>query len=187
MIFASMIIRSSKYLQAFPVGLLMKIQGLMKKVCATNPRDIRTYEIAEEIEWGTFRPNLIYLYDPLDEHLISGHEVPSLIIRTLKELSVQVLIHSLHNALGREIHVKILVKEGLLDYLVALKWLLPELSRDMLQRCLDDVSKFTAIKPPSLCCMARARLAKDFLGLEKVLDSTSLSDFLINIHCPSNK
>ena len=181
MFIAQMIIRSSQYLQKFPEFLLQKIRALMQSVCASNPHDIRTYEIHEGLVWGTFIPYLQYLYDPHLVHdiVVSAEDTHlSHLIAELHNLSMNVLIHALHNSLGREVHVKILVEEGLMDYLVALAWHVPESSRDMFMNCLKDMSKLTAIRPPSLCSLTKAKLAKSSMGLKKVMNMTSVADLL---------
>ena len=147
----------------------------MQSVCTTDPRDIRKYEIQEGLVWGTFLPYMQYLYDP-EGPLLTRDKSVSSIITELQDLSVKVLLHALHNALGRESHVKILIEEGLLDYLVALMWHISDSSRVFLRNCLKDISKLTNIGPPLLCSLAKARLAKDSLGLKKVMDMASISD-----------
>ena len=173
-----MIIRSSQHLVLFPVSLLRKILALMQSVCATNPRDIRAYEIQEGLVWGTFLPYVQYLYDPIDMAISTEDEQLLSLITELRDFSVKVLLHALHNALGRQSHVKILIEEGLMDYLVALMWHVPDSSRSLLKECLKDISKLVVIRPPSLCSLAKAKLARESLGLKKVMDIASVSDLL---------
>lgn len=175
---AQMILQSSKYLLLFPAPLLEKMQSLMQSVCATNPRDIRSYEIQEGLVWGTFLPYIHYLYNPISTPISTDDEQVSSLIAELRDYSVKVLLHALHNALGRELHVKILISEGLLDYLVALMWHVPHSSRDFLKECLKDISKLVMIRPPSLSSLAKAKLARESLGLKKVMSIASVSDLL---------
>ncbi len=132
----------------------------------------------EGLVWGTFLPYIQYLYDPTDVPISTNDEQLLCLISELSDISVKVLLHALHNALGRESHVKILIEEGLMDYLVALMWHVSGSSRVLLRECLKDISKVTVIKPPSLCSLAKAKLARDSLGLKRVMDMTSVSDLL---------
>lgn len=149
----------------------------METVCESNPVDIRTYEIEEGLIWGTFLPYMRYLYSP-GINLTDGGGVSELITK-IYQSSVSVMLHSLHNALGREVHVKILIEEGLLDYLVALPWNVASSSSDMARNMLKDVGKLTPIKPPSLCSLAKAKLAKVTMGLRKVMEMKSVSDLFL--------
>ena len=151
--------------------LLTKVLSLMESVCSFDPVDIRNYEIKEGLVWGTFIPYISYLYDPVKTY-------SSDMLALLYYLSTSVLLHALQNALGRETHVKILIDEGLLEYVVALPWHVPIRCRAQAIAVLKEVSKFVQIRPPSLCSLAKAKLAKSMTGLKKVLGMRSLSDFL---------
>ena len=166
-----MTLGTSEHLFLLFETLLKKVLSLMESVCAVNPADVRTYEIKEGLVWGTFIPYLTYLYDPVRKLSLSSDPL----VR-LHHLSTSVLLHALQNALGREIHVKILLDEGLLDYVIALSWHVPDSCRSLAVSVLKEVSKFTPIKPPPLCSLAKAKLAKSATGLKTVMRMRSVSD-----------
>ena len=169
-----MILGSSQYLINVSELLLTRIKVLMEKVCTYNPVDIRAYEIKEGLVWGTFLPYMGYLYQPQVEDTMVETA-----IKELKLLGFKILLHSLNNALGREDHVKILVNEGLLDYLIALLWYVPSCCTYLARNVIKDVSKHTQLKPPSLSSLAKAKLAKDVMGLKKVMSMQSVSDLFV--------
>lgn len=176
-VIAQMILGSSQYLLSFSESLLTEVQELMERVCKCNPSDIRAYEIEEGLIWGTFLPYMGYLYSP---SIVPDCSEPlSKLITELQQLSVRVLIHSLHSALGREDHLKILIEEGLLDYFVSLPWYVPNCCTDVARNMIKDISKQTQLKPPALCSLAKAKLAKDVMGLKKVLNVRSVSDLFL--------
>ena len=160
-------------------SLLIKIMSLMESVCAVDPVDVRAYEIKEGLVWGTFLPYITYLYDP--KRLLSSE-----LLVKLHQLSTSVLLHALKNALGRDAHVKILLDEGLLEYVVALPWHVPESCRTLAMGIRKEVSKFVQIRPPSLCSLAKAKLAKSSTGLKRVLDMRSVSDLFSVLTFSSN-
>lgn len=174
-VLAQMVLGSSNYLTDFSESLLEKIIALMESVCAYSPADIRAYELKEGLVWGTFLPYMRYLYDPVRMPSVPEQSVLDLISK-LHCLSTNILLHALQNALGRDIHVDILVKESLLDYVITLSWYVPESCIDIARNVLKEVGKLTVIKPPSLCSLAKAKLAKESTGLKKVIEMRSVSD-----------
>lgn len=178
-VLAQMTLGSSQYLLNFSESLLTAVKELMESVCKSNPVDIRIYEINEGLIWGTFLPFMGYLYHPLTVPGSSEHASLTSLIANLQLWSVKILIHSFHNALGREEHLKILIREGLLDYFVSLPWYVPDCCADMARNMIRDISKLTQLKPPSLCSLAKAKMAKDVMGLRRMLNMKSMSDLFL--------
>ena len=178
-VIAQMSLGTSEHVFLLWESLLIKIMSLMESVCAVDPVDVRAYEIKEGLVWGTFLPYITYLYDP--KRLLSSE-----LLVKLHQLSTSVLLHALKNALGRDAHVKILLDEGLLEYVVALPWHVPESCRTLAMGIRKEVSKFVQIRPPSLCSLAKAKLAKSSTGLKRVLDMRSVSDLFSVLTFSSN-
>lgn len=170
-----MILGSCQFLGTFSGPLLTEIRVLLEEVCESDPVAVRTYEIKEGLIWGTFLPYMGYLYRPRR----LGVERHGSLTEELQLLSVKVLLCSLHNALGREDHIKILIEEGLLDYVVSLLWHVPTSCIDVTRNMIKDIGKLTVVKPPSLCSIAKAKLARDVIGLKKVLNMKSMSDLFM--------
>ena len=93
--------------------------------------------------------------------------------------------YGLENALGREIHLEIPVKEGLLDYTMCLPAVLPGESQPKARSlvnelgkhrhgarvlCTSKVSMITILTKDSHPCFLRS--VKHFLGVEDVADQT---------------
>ena len=140
--------------------------------------DILSYETKEGLVWATFLPHITYLYHPVDLHgydIVLSSEVATAFSK-LHDLSTTILLRSLLNAFTRDIHVNVLIEENILDYVVLLPWYVPEKCRPLARDVLKEVSKFVQIRPPSLCSMAKAKLAKSSTGLKRTLDMRSISD-----------
>ena len=177
-----MLLRSARYLLSFPVPLLKKMIVLMERVCDSNPADVRTYEMDKGFTWESFVPFVSYLYSPVQEiyNNIRAEELKDLLMK-LQDLSIKVLLHALEVAVGRKTHLKIMIKEGLLNYIVALPWHVPESSRERARNLIQEVSKLVQIGLPSLCSLVKAKLAKESLGLKKVLEIESVTDLCLHM------
>ena len=101
--------------------------------------------------------------------------------RTTKQLQLQCVevgVVSLHIALLGEVEKQVLVKEGLVDYIVCLPWCLPRESRAH-HRASDMISYLKGqmqLQPPSLLNLAKAKLASMHFGLKKMLNTFSMQD-----------
>ena len=71
-----------------------------------------------------------------------------------------VLLYGLANAFGRELHLEILVKEGLLDYTMCLPAVLPVECQPRARSLVNELGKHRQLQPPSLCTLAKAHIAK---------------------------
>ena len=152
----------------------------MKKVLTYDPDTIREYEISQGLVWGTFLPYISFLYAPRPEGIsISG----TLKISNLHHCACNVLLHCLENTLGRESHVAIVIEEGLLDYLVALTWIVPG---ERIKNVVREVAKFRQLQPPSLTSLAKAKLAKSQWGLTKLIEVQTISQLLSSYHVLQN-
>ena len=147
---------------------------------AASPADICQYEEKEGLVWGAFLPYLRYLYKPLILKNIAT-KVSAERDSTGAELYVKccnVLLYGLENALGRELHLEILVKEGLLDYTMCLPAVLPGECQPRARSLVNELGKHRQLQPPSLCTLAKAHIAKTFCGLQPVMEMNSIGEFL---------
>ena len=146
---------------------------------AASPAEIRQYEEKEKFEWGTFLPYLQYLYKPTVEAIRVEHSNDCEDIRVKLYINCcSILLHGLENALGRELHLKVLLREGLLDYTMCLPAVLPGECQPRARSLVNELSKYRKLQPPSLCTLAKAHLAKVFCGLQAVMEMNSLGDFV---------
>ncbi len=95
-------------------------------------------------------------------------------------LSLHTVLTCLLNMLGRDIHRKILFKESLEDFVTCMPAYLPPGALRSEAKELVEVtrSKDYQLQPPRLINLAKAKLAKLYFGLEKVL-TTSVGDLVI--------
>ena len=145
---------------------------------SASPAEIRQYEEKErDLVWGTFLPYLQYLYKPSPIKDSTTEDKGNLYIT-----SCNVLLHFLENALGREIHREVLVKEGLLDYTMCLPAVLPVECQPRARSLINELGKHRQLQPPSLCTLAKAHIAKTFCGLQPIMEMNSIGEFLHNFH-----
>ena len=145
---------------------------------AASPAEIRQYEEKEGLVWGTFLPYLQYLYKPSNiitkDSFHGGDDA-----RDESYISCcNILLYGLENALGRELHLEVLVKEGLLDYTMCLPAVLPGECQPRARSLVNELGKHRQLQPPSLCTLAKAHIAKAFCGLQPVMEMNSIGEFL---------
>ena len=165
---------------SIPPHLLHQILNLMSDMLeAASPAEIRQYDTTE---WNSFLYFLRYLYTPssfesftAENSVSSGGE-----IRTKLYISCcNVILYFLENTLGKELHLKFLVKEGLLDYTVCLPAVLPGECKPRARSVVNELVKHRQLQPPSLCTLAKAHIAKIFCGLQPVMEMNSIGEFLL--------
>ena len=174
---AQMISGSANLLQTFPLSSLERIKKLMNQVCTFHPAQIRAYETSQHYYWETFSACVQYLYVP-NLKISSEANIYITLIKELGLHSVEVLLLYLQNALGRKIHVDIIINEGLLDFIVALPWVVPECYEERAKCVVREIAKFQSIHPPPLTVIAKAKLAKSTWGLKKLMEIHSISELL---------
>jgi hypothetical protein len=148
---------------------------------AASPAEIRQYEEKEGLVWGTFLPYLQYLYKSSNLKNIAIKDPAAERDTNRAEFYVSccnVLLYGLENALGREIHLEILLKEGLLDYTMCLPAVLPGECQPRARSLVNELGKHRQLQPPSLCTLAKAHIAKTFCGLQPVMEMKSIGKFL---------
>jgi len=157
---------------------LTRVTSLMQEVCSFPVKEIRTYETDSHLVWETFLPYITFLYSPKKS---INHPEPSLPsnVEEICRSACGVLLHCLENAFGRQVHIDVLVKEDLLDYVFALPWSVPAECREGAQRVCWEVSKLMkCFQPPSLRSLATVKLAKMKWGLAVLRNCESISEIV---------
>ena len=172
-----MISGSVHLLQNFHISILKDIKMLMHQVCSSDPVEMRTYE-SDNVYWYSFLDWVQYLYIPSTQTPTLWTN--SLVIDELRLLSTDVLLHYLQNTLGRREHVEIVLEENLLDYVIALPWIVPRHFEERVKCVVRELAKIQQIQPPSLSSLAKARLAKSTWGLKKIMEMNSLRELLVD-------
>lgn len=151
---------------------------------AAASRDIINSMSAEEsLGWQTDRIsclNIIKESDPQDHTVDDSTTTYRVDVSDLLLQCAEVGVISLQNMMLREETRKILENEQQVDFIVCMPWFLPQGSKPQIRaselvRSLGNVMK---LEPPSLVNIARAKLATDTFGLEKMLNTYSLHDLI---------
>ena len=141
--------------------------------------EVMMQELKRTFVWTTFVPYVRLLYT-CDEINCNPWEVE--LVSALKSCSLEIVILGLHSMLVRDNHRKVVIDEGLVDYLVCLPPHMPEAlrpkSRDLVQLIFSQGD--VTVQPPRLINLAKAKLAKMYFGLEYVL-STPVSEIVNRI------
>ncbi len=128
-------------------------------------QDIMESEIEQNLCSSTLVPYVKVLYLPSSSRSISRLE-------RLHMLSLQTILLSLQNMLGRENHIKILLSEGLEDFITCSPSYVPESLKPQANEMVQIVGSGMQLQPPKLVNLAKAKLAKMYFGLESVMNRT---------------
>ena len=130
---------------------------------STTYQTIMEREVKGDYVWSTFVPYVKLAYIP---------DTPQPeAVRKLQLLSLQTVIFSLQNMLGRENHRQVLKREGLVDYVTCMPFYVAETfkprARELVQMLAS--SGDLQVQAPTLVNLVKAKLAKMCFGLEGVL------------------
>ena len=142
------------------------ISGKMEAFLQTNNYEkIREVETSLESTCSTFIPYVKLAYIP------NAPPEERSFVGKLQLVSLQLAIFALQNWLGREDHRQILLKEGLLDFVVCMPQYVPPSLRPQAEELVQMVVSSPDIPegPPKLLNLVKARLAKMHFGLDEIL------------------
>ena len=149
----------------------------MEKVLEhAKPLEVRAYEEQEGLVWGTFLPYFRLLYLPNSPRKCSSSTAAKIQVS-----SVNLLLHILLNTLGRMVHIEMLVKEGLLPFMICLPSHVLPTCRETARLVVSEVSSHLQLQPPNLGMLARAKLAKMHFGLDKIISLTSAAELMVEV------
>ena len=132
----------------------------------TQSEQARQYEKERGTIWATLLPYVKLAFLPDAPRRFP--ECPSL--TDLQLLSLRVILFFLHSKATVEMYHTLLVKEGLLDFVLCLPWHTPHSCRKEAAALTSDLcTTMHSVQPPRLYSLAQARLAKAGLGLERVM------------------
>lgn len=75
----------------------------------------------------------------------------------------------LHTKIARECHCKVLLEEGLVDFVTCLPWHMAAASQERAGQVVWELNSHLKLQPPRLFNLAGAVLAREHFGLEKVV------------------
>jgi hypothetical protein len=150
----------------------------------THPSTITKYDEEQSCIWSTLLPYVKLFYEP-DHQLL--HCAATILnsypnFRALLDTSINMSLFFLHSKVGRKYTCEILIKEGLLDYVVALPWYVDPKFQERAKALVYELGSHIQLQPPRLCSIAQAKLAKIHCGLEKVVQFCSPVDLIRSIH-----
>lgn len=124
-------------------------------------------EVEHWYVWSTFLPYIRLLYLP-DASVLTGDAA----LRQLHVLSIQTMLLSLQNMLGRDNHRQVLLEESLEDYITCVPAYVPVSLKGQAEELVQIVRSGVQLQPPRLLNLVRAKLAKMHFGLQKMLSMT---------------
>ena len=159
-----------------------------------DPDDLHRTEQKNGYVWSTLRPHFKLAYTPISVRLprvvLELSQIPPSFLNyfdfdddhsvSLQRLCAKIGILSLQNMLQREQTRQVLKDEDLVDYVVCMPWSVVQ-GTELQQRARDLVKllgRFMKLEPPSLANIARAKLAADTFGLERVMNAYSVHDLI---------
>ena len=148
-----------------------------------QPSVISKYEDEKKNAWSTMLPYVELFYLPDHHQKVALSSDPSLL--KLHQASMNMILFFLHSKLGRDYICKILVKEGLLDYVVVLPWYVDSKYEEAAKALVIELGSHVRLQPPGLCSIAKAKLAKMYFGLKKVVKSHSPVDLIRSVQAGS--
>ena len=127
--------------------------------------EIREAECSNLYRCSIFMPYVKLAYIP------NSPQAEGTSVGKLQLVSLQLTIFSLQNWLGLENHREVLLKEGLLDFVICMPQYVPPSLRPQAEELVQMVVSSPDIPegPPKLLNLVKARLAKMYFGLEEIL------------------
>ena len=171
MLLAQLVLMS---LKEIPPSLYQPILSFMEEFLQTpNYIEVTMQELKKTFVWTTFLPYVRLLYTQNEETELAS---------ALKLCSLEIVLLGLHSMLRRENHCRVILNEGLVDYIVCLPSHVPETLRSKARGLIQLLSSEgnITVHPPRLINLAKAKLAKMYFGLEFVL-STPVSEIVNKI------
>ena len=156
-------------LREIPPFLYQPILSVMEEFLLTPDYiEVTMQELKRTFVWTTFVPYIRLLYTR-DEIGCRPEEVE--LVSALRSRSLQIVILGLHSMLARDNHCRVVINEGLVDYVVCLPPHVPQDLRSQVTGLVQLLSSQgdSVVRPPRLLSLAKAKLAKMYFGLEFVL------------------
>ena len=158
-----------------PSTLHTPVKHLMSDFLKTaEPEQIREGEVKHWYVWQTFMPYVKLAYLPTTTTTHSRRMLPQDNNTSLQTLSLELIVLSLQNMLGRSNHREVLLLEELLDYVVCLPWFVPEAVRPRAQELVNALANCSdvSVGPPQLLSISKAVIAQTqtCLGLKEVME-----------------
>ena len=138
----------------------------------TKVDDIRKYESDRGTIWATLLPYVKQAYLPNTLSVCKHQRRPDIPFLTeLQALGLKIILFFLHSKVSVPMYHTLLVQENLLDFVVALPWHVPlACSLEASALTSELCTSMANVGPPQLANLAKAKLAKLHLGLDRILE-----------------
>ena len=156
-----------------PEMLETLIEHMERFLRSTTPLQMMQFEEKQRFSWSVFLPYVSLAYIP---NIPTFPENP--LLTKLQFLSLQTVIFWLRSTLGRSSHQELLIKEGLLDYVICMPWCVPEPIKASANALVSLVTVGNRVTPPRLSTIAKSKLAVVHFGLQWVIKVHSAHELL---------
>lgn len=135
----------------------------------TTPATVTAVNEHCECNWITAAPFVEMLYAPLLDETKSD-QLPTSLKAQCQMWSVRIALLGLQGEMGRLFVRKLVVEQGLLDFIVCLPWGLPPKWQDSCRAVMKLFRKDCQLPVPRLSSIARATLTRsgEFIGLRNL-------------------
>ena len=185
--FFALLVTSSA--QLIPLGFKQKIFDFIDEFLKTaTPAGIHHCSKENDHTWSTVTPYMVPAYYPYlnPERSCTATSLPlsnNEVMRKLELHCVEMGVFSMQTAVLDSEAMAVILKEGLLDYIICLPWNLPQRSRakERAHELNAFLSKQLQLQPPPLLTMAKAKLAAMHFGLDRFLKVNSVHELLAEV------
>ena len=161
-----------------PSDLQRQVSDLMSAMLETSPTEISQFEEKDGTVWPTVLPYMRFMYTPLrSKDTNTSTEKTRTGNLDLHIQCCNVLLHGLEIVLCRDVHLEVLIDEGLLGYCMCLPAVLPKECMPGARSLVNELGRHRQLQPVSLCTLAKAHIAKSFCGLDAVMEMHSIGEF----------
>ena len=130
--------------------------------------------------WSVFLPYIKLFYIPTPFFARTQSSTHAML--QLELLSIETAIFSLQCMLKNADCREGLLKENLNDYIICMPWHVPPSLRSKADNLVSTLGMYTQLQPPKLSVLAKAKIAKMWFGLERMVEVHSAQEIVTDIY-----
>lgn len=157
-----------------PEDCLYKIHNFLQEFLKNaSPQTLGTEEKIYHFSWSTILPHIVLVYHPSIPHNKVASSVRDSTVSALHQCSVEIGVLSLQTMMLDSHPKRVLVEQGLVEYIQCMPWHLPKETSAHTRACqLTNLLQDILQNPPSLLKISQTKLATECFGLDYVLNKT---------------